>query len=147
VKELVMTDVDNSVTNDVMMNEGIRISRYPDGDFNGPGLRSHWEYRHFVNAENSDGRLGVRTVRAKDGLEDNGTGWHYHINELHITYILSGWGEMEGVGTGVFRLNAGDFLHIKSGTPHQELRTSPGFEALTIQIPAKMETVAIDPPT
>ncbi|WP_416448092.1 cupin domain-containing protein [Paraburkholderia sp. LFS083] len=74
------------------------------------------------------------------------TGWHYHICESQFILALRGWIDLEFEDGRVVRVNTGESLFIPPGLKHNETAISEDLELLEISVPARMETVACDPP-
>jgi quercetin dioxygenase-like cupin family protein len=102
-------------------------------------------YRDLKMSDATEGHLNAIVARAKQG-EEVPTSWHYHVCDLHISYVLNGWQEIEIADEGLVRIEAGSVFNLFAGTVHRGVRTSPDWEALTITIPAKIETVKVEAP-
>ena len=84
-------------------------------------------------------------MRSTDVMES--TGWHYHVCDLQLVYVLNGWVDLEFEGGRVERVSAGGVLSIPGGMIHNEINVSPDFEALEVASPADMGTVPVAAPT
>ena len=109
------------------------------------GRRDWMKYRELGVTEASGGRIRAQVTSASQGLSEP-TGWHYHVCEGQFVYMLSGWVELEFAGGKKERIEAGDSLYIPGWTPHNETRTSDGFEVVEISVPADMGTESCEPP-
>lgn len=71
-----------------------------------------------------------------------GTGWHFHIAEFQIVYMLKGWARFmyEDKETLV---EAGDCVHQRPGIVHYLFDYSPDMEYLEIVGPADFESVEV----
>jgi len=110
-----------------------------------PGRRAFFKYRELGVTEASNGRMRAQVTSTTSGMS-RPTGWHYHVCESQLVYMLSGWVDLEFEDGETIRVEAGDSLYIPGGLRHNELRTSDTFELLEVSVPADMGTVACDPP-
>jgi quercetin dioxygenase-like cupin family protein len=109
------------------------------------GRRSYFKYRELGVTEASNGRMRAQVTSATAGMS-RPTGWHYHVCESQLVYMLSGWVDLEFEDGETIRVEAGDSLYIPGGLRHNEIRTSDTFELLEVSVPADMGTVPCDPP-
>ena len=109
-----------------------------------PGRRDFMTYRDLGVTAASDGRIRAQITSAKQGLT-RPTGWHTHICEGQIVYMLSGWIDL-AFETETVRIAEGDSLYIPGGTTHNEIATSDTFDLIEISVPADMGTEPCDPP-
>jgi quercetin dioxygenase-like cupin family protein len=109
------------------------------------GRRSYFKYRELGVTEASNGRMRAQVTSATQGMS-RPTGWHYHVCESQLVYMLSGWVDLEFEDGETIRVEAGDSLYIPGGLRHNEIRTSDTFELLEVSVPADMGTVPCDPP-
>ena len=110
-----------------------------------PGRREFFKYRELGVTEASNGSMRAQVTSAAQGLS-RPTGWHYHVCESQLVYMLSGWVDLEFEDGETIRVEAGDSLYIPGGLRHNEIKTSDTFELLEVSVPADMGTVACDPP-
>lgn len=108
------------------------------------GRREFFTYRDLGVTAASKGQLRAQVTAAKAGMTQP-TGWHFHICDSQLVYVLKGWLELE-FEDGPVRLEAGDSIYIPGGTPHNEVRTAEEFEILEVSSPAEMPTRACEPP-
>ena len=109
------------------------------------GRRSYIQYRDLGVRDGSRGRFGG-TIARGTGAPIEPTGWHYHVCEAQLTYILRGWVEIQfGDGTST-RVEAGDSVFIPGGVRHAETAAAPDIEVIEYTIPAQFETVPCDGP-
>ena len=101
-----------------------------------PGRRDFMTYRDLGVTAASDGRIRARLPPAKQGLT-RPTGWHTHICEGQIVYMLSGWIDL-AFEHETIRIEEGDSLYIPGGTPHNEVATSDTFDLNEVSVPADM---------
>jgi quercetin dioxygenase-like cupin family protein len=110
-----------------------------------PGRRSFMQYRELGVTAASQGKIRAQITSATQGLSEP-TGWHVHICDGQLVYMLKGWVDLEFAGGRVERIAAGDSMYIPGGTPHNEIATSDTFELLEVSIPADMGTETCDAP-
>lgn len=109
------------------------------------GRRAFFTYEDLGVAEGTNGRMRAQITAATQGFSKP-TGWHYHVCDMQLVYMLEGWIDLEFEGEGIVRLEAGDSVMIPGGLPHQELRTSDSFRLLEVSCPAEMGTESCAPP-
>lgn len=109
------------------------------------GRRAFFKYRELGVTAASQGQIRAQVTSATAGMSKP-TGWHYHVCESQLVYMLSGWVDLEFEDGKTLRVEAGDSLYIPGGLRHNEIRTSDTFELLEVSVPADMGTVPCDPP-
>ncbi len=124
--------------------DGVVIARKDQATYVA-GRRDWMKYRELGVTEASDGRIRAQVTSTTQGLSEP-TGWHVHLCEGQIVYMLSGWVDLEFAGGRVERIGAGDSVYIPGNTPHNEIASSDAFELLEISVPADMGTEPCDPP-
>ena len=110
-----------------------------------PGRRDIHVYRDLGAKDATDGRMRAQVIQAKSSM-DEPIGWHYHVCDVQINYMLKGWADLEFEDGTSLRMEAGDLVMIPGGFRHNELCGSDDLESLEFSIPADMGTVACDPP-
>jgi mannose-6-phosphate isomerase-like protein (cupin superfamily) len=120
-------------------------SHAKDAEFKSDGLRSCFEYRDLGIAEATGGRAMAHVIRAKEG-EKSGFGWHKHILDFQMYYVLKGWIEFDYEGVGRVRSEAGSCVHQPPGIRHAEVGCSEDLELIEITLPAEFETVETEAP-
>ena len=110
------------------------------------GRRAFFKYRELGVTEASNGSMRAQVTSTTQGMS-RPTGWHYHVCESQLVYMLSGWVDLEFEDGETIRVEAGDSLYIPGGLRHNETGTSDTFELLEVSVPADMGTVTCDPPT
>lgn len=108
------------------------------------GRRAFFRYRDLGVTEATNGRMRAQVTSAEQGVS-RPTGWHYHVCDMQLVYMLEGWVELEFEGGKTVRLQAGYSVMIPGGLRHQEVATSESMELLEVSIPAEMGTVPCDP--
>lgn len=109
------------------------------------GRREFFKYRDLGVTAASNGAMRADVQFATQGMSKP-TGWHFHICETQFVYVLSGWIQLEFEDGTERRIEAGGSLFIPPGFKHNEVCTSDTFEVVEVSVPAKLETVACDPP-
>ncbi|WP_449433482.1 cupin domain-containing protein [Pseudomonas putida] len=109
-----------------------------------PGRRHFFKYRDLGLTDATQGVARAQVTCATDVMEE--TGWHYHICEVHFIYALRGWIDLQFEDGRTVRVDTGESLFIPPGLKHNETAISPDLELFEMSVPAKMETVACDPP-
>lgn len=136
----------SAVTHDETPTAGTYVIAKRDEANYVPGRREWMKYRELGVTAASGGRIRAQVTSSSQGLSDP-TGWHIHICEGQLVYMLSGWVDLEFASGETVRIEEGDSLFIPGGTPHNEIRTSDTFELLEVSVPADMGTEPCDPPT
>jgi quercetin dioxygenase-like cupin family protein len=116
-----------------------------ESDFKSDGLRPCFEYRDLGIADATGGRAMAHVIRAKKG-DSVGFGWHKHVLDFQMYYVLKGWIEFDYEGVGVVRAEAGTCVHQPPGIRHAEVAHSDDLELIEITLPAEFETVDTDAP-
>lgn len=111
-----------------------------------PGRRDFVTYRDLGITAATGGEVGGKSsvIRAAMARE---SGWHQHLCQVQINYILKGWVDMVFEDGSEVRVQAGDVMMIPGGYSHNELATSDDLEGLEFTLPADIGTVPVDPPT
>lgn len=108
------------------------------------GRRHFFKYRDLGLTDATGGLARAQVTCATDVMEE--TGWHYHICDVHFVYALRGWIDLQFEDGRTVRVNTGESLFIPPGLKHNETAISPDLELFEMSVPAKMGTVACDPP-
>src|SRR5947207_15200112 len=87
------------------------------------GRRDFFTYRDLAVKDASGGQMRAQLTKAKTGMTQP-TGWHYHVCENQLVYVLQGWLELEFDGSEMLRLGPGDSVYIPGGLKHNELPPS-----------------------
>ncbi len=110
------------------------------------GLRGFFEYRDLAMKKVTDGKIQAHVIRAKEGEGAKG-GWHYHVLDFQMVYILKGWVRFEYDGVGEVLLEPGSCVYQPPGILHREIEHSPDLELIEITSPAEFETVSVEGPS
>ena len=122
------------------------VSHLKDAVFESAGLRAFFEYRDLGIEAATGGRAGGHVIRAKSGAGHGGTGWHRHVLDMQLVYILKGWVKFDYEGAGEVLLEAGTFVHQPPGIRHVEIDHSDDVEILEITLPAEFGTEDVAAP-
>ena len=108
--------------------------------FTRDGPRADVEYRDLGLAAATDGRIGIKHIRAIMPLPAP-TGWHWHDMSAHFVYVLKGWitFRFDGVA-GPVTVEAGSGLSQPAGVAHNVVARSDDLEVLEINLPARYGT-------
>jgi mannose-6-phosphate isomerase-like protein (cupin superfamily) len=108
--------------------------------FTRDGPRADVEYRDLGLAAATNGRIGIKHIRAIMPLPAP-TGWHWHDMTAHFVYVLKGslTFRFEGVDGDVV-VTAGSGLSQPAGVPHNVVARSDDLEVLEINVPAQYGT-------
>ncbi|HEX3576657.1 MAG TPA: cupin domain-containing protein [Rhodopila sp.] len=109
------------------------------------GRRSFFKYRDLGVTDATDGKMRAQVTSATQGLGEP-TGWHYHVCDHQLVYMLKGWVDLEFEDGRKIRLLPGDSLMIPGGMRHNETGTADELELLEVSVPAAMKTVVCEPP-
>ena len=115
-----------------------------DTQFLPGGLRDFFLYKDLGVAKATHGKVIAHITKANMPPE-NGTGWHYHVAEFQIVYMLKGWARFmyEDKPTLV---SAGDCVHQRPGIVHYLYDYSSDMEYLEIVGPADFGSISVDGP-
>ena len=75
------------------------------------GRRSFFKYRDLGVTDATGGKMRAQVTSATQGLGEP-TGWHYHVCDHQLVYMLKGWVDLEFEDGRKIRLMAGDSLMI-----------------------------------
>jgi len=112
----------------------------------GPGRRETLTNRDLGTVEATAGRMLALVTSATQGM-GAASGWHYHVCEHQLVYVLKGWVDLEAEDGTRARMEAGDSVIIPGGMRHNVPGTANEIEVLTITVPAEAELVKCDPPS
>jgi quercetin dioxygenase-like cupin family protein len=120
-------------------------SHAKDAVFKDQGLRSCFEYRDLGILEATAGRANAHIIRVKKGAHA-GFGWHKHVLDFQIYYVLKGWIEFDYEGVGRVRSEAGSCVHQPPGIAHAEIAHSDDLELLEVTLPGEFATTEVEAP-
>ena len=106
------------------------------------GLRDFFLYKDLGIKEATHGKVVAHIAKANKPPSE-GTGWHFHIAEFQIVYMLKGWAKFmyEGKETLV---EAGDCVHQRPGIVHYLFDYSEDMEYLEIVGPADFKSIPVE---
>ena len=111
------------------------------------GLRDFLEYRDLGISEASNGDYKAHILRVKKNFkgdqEMHTTGFHKHMVDFQMYYVLNVWVKFIYDGEGELTFKKGDCVMAPAAIKHNELSCSDDFEALEILSPAKHDTVKV----
>jgi mannose-6-phosphate isomerase-like protein (cupin superfamily) len=111
-----------------------------DATFTRDGPRADVEYRDLGLADATQGRIGIKHIRAIMPLP-HATGWHWHDMTAHFVYVLRGWIRFRFTGVdGEVTVAAGSGLSQPAGVAHNVVARSDDLEVLEINVPARYGT-------
>jgi mannose-6-phosphate isomerase-like protein (cupin superfamily) len=114
--------------------------------FTRDGPRADVEYRDLGLSAATNGRIGIKHVRAITPLP-HATGWHWHDMDAHFVYVLKGWLTFRFAGVdGDVRVDAGSGLSQPAGVAHNVIARSDDLEVLEINVPAHYGTFDLAEP-
>lgn len=119
---------------------GLCVDRAASREYSREGLRADVEYRDLGLCASTQGRIGIKHIRAIAPLP-HATGWHWHDMDAHFVYVLRGWITFRFQGVeGELTLQSGDALSQPAGVPHDVLARSDDLEVLEINAPSSYGT-------
>jgi len=119
-------------------------SKASEAEFKSGGLRDFFVYRDLGVADATNGKVVAHITKANMPPEQ-GTGWHIHVADFQIVYMLKGWAKFmyEDKETLV---QAGDCIHQRPGIVHYLFDYSEDMEYLEIVGPADFGSVDAEAP-
>src|SRR5438093_2403334 len=104
------------------------------------GLRDDSEYRDLGLAAATNGRIGVKHIRAIMPLPGP-TGWHWHDMTAHFVFVLKGSLTFRFAGIdGDVVVTAGSGISQPAGVAHNVVARSDDLELIEINVPAQYGT-------
>ena len=118
----------------------LALATAADARFTRDGPRADVEYRDLGLADATQGRIGIKHIRAITPLPQ-ATGWHWHDMTAHFVYVLKGWVRFRFDGVdGDVTVEAGCGLSQPAGVAHNVIARSDDLEVLEINVPARYGT-------
>ncbi len=115
-----------------------------DSHFLPGGLRDFFVYKDLGVAKATHGQVIAHIAKANLPPTD-GTGWHYHVAQFQIVYMLKGWARFMYEDRPTL-VKAGDCVHQRPGIVHYLFDYSPDMEYLEIVGPADFGSIAVEGP-
>ena len=109
------------------------------------GRRDFFVYRDLGVSKASNGRMSAEAMTFIKGKVPL-TGWHYHVCESQLCYVIKGSIDLEFEDGVKRRMSAGDVFFIPGGMKHSETALSDDYAYMEIAVPANLGTVACDQP-
>jgi uncharacterized RmlC-like cupin family protein len=109
------------------------------------GRRGFFEYRDLGMAAATGGRMDVQLITSSQGMA-RPTGWHYHVCEMQVGFVLEGWVDLQFEDGTERRAEANEMIFIPGGYRHNEVGLSTRLKVLELSVPSDMGTVACPPP-
>lgn len=110
-----------------------------------PGRRDFVTYRDLGIAAATAGQVGGKSSVIRAAMS-RPSGWHRHLCQVQINYILRGWVDMVFEDGSEVRVQAGDVMMIPGGYSHNEIATSDDLEGLEFTLPADIGTEPVAAP-
>jgi quercetin dioxygenase-like cupin family protein len=110
-----------------------------------PGRRATLQNRDLGTVEATGGRMHALVTSATKGMGPP-SGWHYHICDFQLIYVLKGWVDFEAEDGTRMRIEPGDSLLVPGRMRHNVPGTADEIEVMTITVPVEKETVMCEPP-
>jgi len=118
----------------------LAVATAADAQFTRDGPRADVEYRDLGLAAATDGRVGIKHIRAITPLPKE-TGWHWHDMSAHFVYVLKGWITFRFAGVAdAVTVHAGSALSQPAGVAHNVVARSDDLELLELNMPAAYGT-------
>ena len=107
------------------------------------GFNKRYKYINNILLDKFPGSSIVIQKDFKGDQEMHTTGFHKHMVDFQMYYVLKGWVKFIYDGEGELTFNKGDCVMAPAAIKHNEISCSDDFEALEILSPAKHETVKV----
>jgi quercetin dioxygenase-like cupin family protein len=108
------------------------------------GLRDFFLYKDLGVSKATNGKVIAHIAKANLPPK-NGTGWHFHVADFQIVYMLKGWARFMYEDQ-VTLVSAGDCVHQRPGIVHYLFDYSPDMEYLEIVGPADFGSISVEGP-
>ncbi len=119
-------------------------TKVADTKFLPGGLRDFFLYKDLGVSTATKGKVIAHVVKANLPPEE-GTGWHYHVAEFQIVYMLKGWARFMYEDK-VTLVAQGDCVHQRPGIVHYLFDYSKDMEYLEIVGPADFGSISVEGP-
>lgn len=110
-----------------------------------PGRRDTLQNRDLGTVEATDGRMHAVVTSATEGM-GAASGWHYHVCDYQLIYVLKGWVDLEAEDGTKMRIEPGDSVLIPGRMRHNVPGTADVMQVMTITVPVEEATVMCDRP-
>jgi quercetin dioxygenase-like cupin family protein len=139
----IMNEKDSLTTNPGSDTDFVH-TRVADTQYLPGGLRDFFVYKDLGVAKATHGKVIAHIAKANLPPQE-GTGWHYHVAEFQIVYMLKGWARFM-YGDKPTLVSAGDCVHQRPGIVHFLFDYSPDMEYLEIVGPADFGSIPVPGP-
>lgn len=119
-------------------------SKAAEAEFKSGGLRDFFVYRDLGIADATNGKVVAHITKANMPPEQ-GTGWHIHVADFQIVYMLKGWAKFMYDDKETL-VQAGDCIHQRPGIVHYLFDYSEDMEYLEIVGPANFGSIDAEAP-
>ena len=103
------------------------------------GLRTYFTYRDLGANKATQGKILAQVIRAEKSC-DGPMGYHSHVLDFQMVYLLKGWAKIYLEDLGEIRVEAGDAWYQAPGVRHEVLEYSEDWEVIEITMPADFVT-------
>ena len=110
-----------------------------DAEWIKDGLRPYFRYRDLGIKDATQGRVMAQVIKAAKPCKGP-MGYHSHVLDFQMGYMVKGWARMYFEGFGEMRVEAGDAWYQPPGVKHELLEYSDDWEVIEITMPAEFET-------
>ena len=110
-----------------------------DAEWIKDGLRPYFRYRDLGIKNATQGRVMAQVIKAAEPCKGP-MGYHSHVLDFQMGYLVKGWARMYFEGFGEMRVEAGDTWYQPPGVKHELLEYSDDWEVIEITMPAEFET-------
>jgi quercetin dioxygenase-like cupin family protein len=110
-----------------------------DAEWIKDGLRPYFRYRDLGIKDATQGRVMAQVIKAAEPCKGP-MGYHSHVLDFQMGYMVKGWARMYFEGFGEMRVEAGDTWYQPPGVGHELLEYSDDWEVIEITMPAEFET-------
>lgn len=110
-----------------------------DAEWIKDGLRPYFRYRDLGIKDATQGRVMAQVIKAAEPCKGP-MGYHSHVLDFQMGYMVKGWARMYFEGFGEMRVEAGDTWYQPPGVKHELLEYSDDWEVIEITMPAEFET-------
>ena len=110
-----------------------------DAEWVKDGLRPYFRYRDLGMKSATQGRVMAQVIKAVEPCKGP-MGYHSHVLDFQMGYMVKGWARMYFEGFGEMRVEAGDAWYQPPGVKHELLEYSDDWEVIEITMPAEFET-------
>ncbi len=121
----------------------LRVDTLETTPWQDEGLLPGNAYRELAVGAATNGRIGLRHLRATEGYQQE-TGWHWHDMDVHAVFVIRGhitFRYRDVPGEHVVR--AGECITQPAGVPHNVVDRSEDLELIELTLPQRFATVEL----